>query len=61
VRELQVFEKVEGLLESCRHEEASARRKPTHEELEYGGVRLAMIQVGLKHVEIPCQWHQTLG
>ena len=51
-RELQILKKIDGLLESRRHKEASASRKPTHKELEYGGVRLAMIQVGLKHVEL---------
>jgi hypothetical protein len=52
LRELQILKEVEGLLESCRHKEASASRKPTHEEFKYGGVRLAMIHVDLKHVEL---------
>ena len=52
VRELQVLEKVERLLQSCRHEEASARWKPTHEELEYSRICLAMVQVRLKHVQL---------
>ena len=63
LRELQVLKKVEGLLESCRHEEASASWKPTHEELEYGRIRLAMIQICLKHVQLiqisqqrACRW-----
>ena len=51
-RELQVLKKVEGLLQSCRHEEASACWKPTHEKLEYGRIRLAMVQVRLKHVQL---------
>ena len=52
VRELQVLKKVEGLLQSSRHEEASASWKPTHEELEYSRIHLTMVQVRLKHVQL---------
>ena len=47
-----VLEKVDGLLQPRRHEEAPASRKPTHEELEYGGIGLPMIQIRLKHVQL---------
>ena len=52
IRELQIFEKVEGLLQSSRHKETSASWKPTHEELEYSRVHLTMVQVRLKHVQL---------
>ncbi|MGA7993708.1 MAG: hypothetical protein WCA28_02230 [Bradyrhizobium sp.] len=52
VRKLQVLKKVEGLFQSCRHEEASASWKPTHEELEYSRICLTMVQVRLKHVQL---------
>ena len=50
-REAQLFE-VERLLEPGRHHEAASGREVAEEELEYRGLRLAMIQVGLNHVEL---------
>ena len=52
IGELQALEKVERLLEPRGHQEASARRKPAHEELEHGRIRLAMVQIGLEHVQL---------
>ena len=40
----RLFEKVERLLEPGRHQEAAPRRQLAHEELEYRGLGLAMIQ-----------------
>jgi hypothetical protein len=51
-REAGVFEKIERLLQSGGDEEAAAGRQRADEELEHRGFRLAMIQVGLHHVEL---------
>lgn len=52
LREAQVFEKGQGLIEPGRDQEAAARRELAHEELEDGRAHLPMLQVGLEHVEL---------
>ncbi len=51
-REAQVLEKIERLLEPGRDQETASRRQPADEELEHRRSGLAMIQVGLNHVEL---------
>ena len=51
-RKSDVFEEGERLFESCRDQEATTGRKLAYEEFEYGRLRLAMIKVGLDHVEL---------
>jgi len=51
-REARVFKKIERLLQPGGEEKAAAGRQRADEELEYRGFRLAMIQVGLHHVEL---------
>src|SRR6516225_5416380 len=51
-RKSDVFEEGEGLFESRRDQEAATGRKLSHEEFEYGRLPLAMVQVGLDHVEL---------
>ena len=51
-REAKVFEVVERLLEAGRKEKAAAGGQAADEEFENGGFCLAMIQVGLHHVDL---------
>ena len=51
-REAKVFEVVERLLEAGRKEKAAAGGQAADEEFENGGFRLAVIQVGLHHVDL---------
>ena len=51
-REAQVLQKGERLLQPGRHQESAASRQLAHEELEYRSPGIAMIQVGLHHVEL---------
>jgi hypothetical protein len=52
VREMQILQKLEHLLKPSGNEKAATRRQPPHEELEHRRSCLAMIQVGLHHVEL---------
>ncbi len=51
-RKLQVLKKVESLFKPCGDKKAPASGKPAHKELEYRRIRLAMIQIGLKHRQL---------
>src|SRR4029077_1144853 len=51
-REAQVLQKVERLLQPGRHQESAASRQLAHEELEYRNPGIAMIRVGLHHIEL---------
>ena len=51
-REPQVLQEVERRLESGRHQESASRRQLANEELEHGGFCVAMLKVGLEHVEL---------
>ena len=50
--EAQVLEEVERLFEAGGHQEAAPRRQPADEEFEHRRLGLAMVQVGLDHVEL---------
>ncbi len=51
-RKAQVLEKVERLLQPGGDQKAPPSRQIAHEELEYRGPGLAVIQIGLDHVEL---------
>ena len=51
-REAQVFEVIERLLESGRNEKSAAGGQAADEEFENGGFGLAMVQIGLDHVDL---------
>ena len=50
-REPQVLQEFESRLEPGRHQESAPRWQLADEELEHGGFRVAMLKVGLEHVE----------
>ncbi len=52
VGEAQVFQIIERVLEAGGEQEAATIRQPPHEELEHGLLVLALVQVGLDHVEL---------
>ncbi len=50
--EAEGFQEIERLFEAGGHQEAAARRQFADEELEHRGFGVAMIQIGLDHVEM---------
>src|ERR1700738_2484977 len=51
-RETQLLEEIERLFKPGVEQETAPRRQFAHEKLEYRGLRVSMIQVGLHHVEL---------
>jgi hypothetical protein len=51
-REVEVFEEVERRLQPGRHQKSALSRQLAHEEFEHRGLGLAMIQIGLNHVQL---------
>src|SRR5262249_14722282 len=51
-REVKIFEKIQRLLQSGGEQESAPRRQSAHEQLEYRGAGVAMIQIGLNHVDL---------
>src|SRR5262249_4072276 len=51
-REAKIFEKTQRLLQSGGEQESAPRRQTAHEQLEYRGAGVAMIQIGLNHVDL---------
>jgi hypothetical protein len=51
-REMQAFEKVQRLFEPSGDQKAAPGRKVANEKLENRGLRLAVIQVRLDHIEL---------
>ena len=51
-RERQTFKKIQRLFETSCDEKSPPRWKLPHEKFEHRRLRLAMIQIGLDHVEL---------
>src|SRR5271166_619063 len=49
---MKLLEEIERLLKAGREQESPPGGQLAHEELEHRGLRVAMIQVGLHHVEL---------
>ena len=49
---MQGFKIAERLLQPGRHQKAPVWRKLAHEKLEHGRFRLAVVQIGLHHIEL---------
>ncbi len=52
VGETQGFKKIQRLLEAGGEQESAPRRQRPDEQLEYRGIGVAMIQIGLDHGEL---------
>jgi hypothetical protein len=50
--ETQVFQVIQGLLQSRRDQKSAARRQGAAEQFEHGRAGIAMIQIGLDHIEL---------
>src|SRR5690242_20341465 len=58
-REAQLLHKIERLLQPSGDQKTAPRRQTAHEQFEYRGFGVAMIQIGLDHVdliEVGQQW-----
>src|SRR5271154_3475124 len=51
-RKTEIFQKIQSLLQPRRQQEAASRRQSAGEKFEHRRVRVAMVQIGLGHVEL---------
>lgn len=59
--EAQLTDELQRLLKTGGDEETARRRQPAHEELEYGGLLHALLEIGMRHGELVEVCEQRAG